>query len=57
VSDRRRSLLPRLGRAENGPTLAEYLLALGLIGFLAVAALFVFGDGVSQVLSTVSGSV
>lgn len=43
--------------SEGGPRLAEYAAALALIAVAAIVVLALLGGSVSQVLSTISGSV
>ena len=42
---------------EKGPRRSEYVTALVLVGLLSIAAWLLFGNSVSHVLSTISGSV
>jgi pilus assembly protein Flp/PilA len=52
-----RTLLASLRRDEEGQGLAEYALILALIAIVAIIALIFLGGQVSQILSTVGGSV
>ena len=52
-----RQLLASIRRDEEGQGLAEYALILALIAIVAIIALIFLGSQVSQILSTVGGSV
>jgi pilus assembly protein Flp/PilA len=51
------TILASLHRDEDGQGLAEYALILALIAIVAIIALIFLGNQVSQILSTVGGSV
>jgi pilus assembly protein Flp/PilA len=51
------TLLASLRRDEEGQGLAEYALILALIAIVAIIALIFLGGQVSQILSTVGGSI
>ncbi len=51
------SMFGSLRRDDEGQGLAEYALILALIAIVAIIALIFLGGQVSQILSTVGGSV
>jgi len=55
--DRLLAFLRRLRGPAGGPALGEYFVVLALVAATAIVVLLVFGNSVSEVLSTVSGSV
>ena len=50
-------VISTLRRDDEGQGLAEYALILALIAIVAIVALIFLGSQVSQILSTVGGSV
>jgi pilus assembly protein Flp/PilA len=53
-----RELVKRcLQRTENGQTLAEYALILGLIAIVSILAVTLLGNNVSTLMSNVAGSI
>jgi pilus assembly protein Flp/PilA len=51
------SLVASLHEDDEGQGLAEYALILALIAIVAIVALIYLGNQVSQILSTVGGSI
>ena len=51
------SLVASLHQDDEGQGLAEYALILALIAIVAIVALIFLGNQVSQILSTVGGSI